>query len=77
MIRHLRSRTNVPIIGVGGIFNAEDAWEKIEAGATLLQVYTGLVYEGPGIARQIVDGLRPRLKRAADRKTSLEGKIDS
>lgn len=65
VIRHLHRRTkgSLPIIGVGGIFNAEDAWEKIAAGASLIQVYTGLVYEGPGIIRNIVDGLRHRLTR--------------
>lgn len=47
----------LPIIGVGGIFNAADAREKLEAGATLLQLYTGLVYEGPLIARKICRGL--------------------
>jgi dihydroorotate dehydrogenase len=63
VIRHLfkQSRGAMPIIGVGGIFTAEDAWKKITAGATLVQVYTGLVYEGPAIAKAIVDGLRSRL----------------
>ena len=42
-----------PVIGVGGIFNARDAFERICSGATLVQVYTGLVYEGPGIVRRI------------------------
>ena len=51
----------MPLIGVGGIFSAADAWEKIQAGASLVQVYTGMVYEGPGLARQIVTGLRERL----------------
>jgi dihydroorotate dehydrogenase len=63
VIRHLfrQSRGRLPIIGVGGIFNAEDAWEKITAGATLVQVYTGLVYEGPSVVKRIVTGLRERL----------------
>ncbi len=63
VIRHLHRRTmgKLPIIGVGGIFTAEDAWEKIAAGASLVQVYTGLVYEGPTICRNIVNGLRSRL----------------
>jgi dihydroorotate dehydrogenase len=43
----------IPIIGVGGIFTGEDAWNTIRAGASLIQVYTGLVYEGPGIVRRI------------------------
>jgi dihydroorotate dehydrogenase len=64
VIRHIFGQTKgqLPIIGVGGIFNAADAWEKITAGASLLQVYTGMVYEGPGMVKAIVDGLRARLK---------------
>jgi len=46
-----------PIVGVGGIFNARDAWEKICAGASLIQLYTGFIYEGPSIARDICKGL--------------------
>ena len=63
IIRHLHRQTGggLPIIGVGGIFNADDAWEKITAGASLVQVYTGLVYEGPAMVKAIVDGLRERL----------------
>lgn len=63
VIRHLYRQTKgqVPIIGVGGVFNAADAWEKITAGASLLQVYTGMVYEGPSLARDLVRGLRERL----------------
>jgi dihydroorotate dehydrogenase len=49
---------SLPLIGVGGIFTAEDAWEMISAGASLLQLYTGFIYEGPAIARKINDGLR-------------------
>lgn len=47
----------IPIIGVGGVFNALDAWEKISAGASLVQLYTGFVYQGPCVARQINEGL--------------------
>ena len=43
----------LPIIGVGGIFSAEDAWRKILAGASLVQVYTGFVYEGAGLPKRI------------------------
>lgn len=49
---------SMPLIGVGGIFNAQDAWEMISAGASLVQVYTGLIYEGPSIARNVNEGLR-------------------
>ena len=60
MIATLYNMTDgsLPLIGVGGIFNAEDAWEMISAGASLVQIYTGFVYEGPAIARKINDGLR-------------------
>jgi dihydroorotate dehydrogenase len=64
MIRHIfkQTRGQLPIIGAGGIFNANDAWEKITAGASLLQIYTGLVYEGPGLPKKIVSGLLRRMK---------------
>ena len=48
-----KTNGNLPIIGVGGIFTAEQALKKIKAGAHLIQLYTGLIYEGPGIARKI------------------------
>lgn len=59
IIRAVHRLTNgrVPIIGVGGIFDAEDARAKFAAGASLLQLYTGFVYEGPLIARRICEGL--------------------
>lgn len=52
---------NLPIIGVGGIFNAADAWEKIIAGASILQVYTGWIYEGPWMVKGVLSGLLDRL----------------
>ncbi|MGD1902083.1 MAG: quinone-dependent dihydroorotate dehydrogenase [Geitlerinemataceae cyanobacterium] len=63
-IRHIYRTTGgaLPIIGVGGIFTAEDAWEKITAGASLLQSYTGWVYEGPAMAKRISRGLLDRLE---------------
>jgi dihydroorotate dehydrogenase len=54
----------LPIIGVGGIFTADDAWEKICAGASLVQVYTGLVYQGPLLPRQLNQGLAHKLAQA-------------
>ena len=56
-IVHRLTAGRVPIIGVGGIFNAADAREKLEAGASLLQIYTGFVYEGPLIVRKICQEL--------------------
>jgi len=66
IIRHIYRQTKgkLPIIGVGGIFNTDDAWEKITAGASLVQIYTGLVFEGPGITKEIVAGLIQRLEMA-------------
>jgi dihydroorotate dehydrogenase len=66
VIRHLHRQTKgrLPIIGVGGIFTAADAWEKITAGASLVQVYTGLIYQGPGLAKDLVTGLADRLRAA-------------
>ncbi|RSK49634.1 quinone-dependent dihydroorotate dehydrogenase [Hymenobacter rigui] len=60
VIRYLsqHSRGNLPIIGVGGIHSAQDAREKLEAGACLLQLYTGFIYEGPGLVRQINQALK-------------------
>lgn len=56
------TKGQLPIIGVGGIFTAEDAWEKITAGASLIQVYTGWVYEGPWMVRRILQGLVQKLE---------------
>jgi dihydroorotate dehydrogenase len=60
VIRYLKEKSHnaFPIIGVGGIHTAEDAIEKLQAGADLVQVYTGFIYEGPGIARKICEGIK-------------------
>lgn len=62
-----RTEGRLPIIGVGGIFDADDAWQRIRAGASLVQLYTGFVYGGPGVARRINRGLLQRLRRAGAR----------
>jgi dihydroorotate dehydrogenase len=66
VIRFIWQQTQgqIPIIGVGGIFSAEDAWEKITAGASLIQVYTGWIYEGPLMVRQILTGLLSKLEQS-------------
>jgi dihydroorotate dehydrogenase len=51
----------MPLIGVGGIATADDAWARIRAGASLVQLYTAMVYQGPGLARRIADGLAAKL----------------
>lgn len=59
VIRYLSEKSNrsFVIIGVGGIHSAQDAIEKLEAGASLIQVYTGFIYEGPGIVKRINEGI--------------------
>ncbi|MFB6094360.1 MAG: quinone-dependent dihydroorotate dehydrogenase [Halanaeroarchaeum sp.] len=63
LVRFVAGRTDLPVIGVGGIFTATDAYEKIRAGASVVQLYTGLIYEGPTIAREINEGLLELLDR--------------
>jgi dihydroorotate dehydrogenase len=58
-----RAQGRVPIVGVGGVLDAADAYRKIRAGASLVQVYTGLVYGGPGFVRKVNDGLEALLRR--------------
>ena len=64
-LRDFRKATGgaLPLVGVGGIATAEDAWQRIRAGASLVQLYTAMVYEGPGIARRIVRGLEALMRR--------------
>ena len=64
-LREFRSASGgaIPLIGVGGIASADDAWERIRAGASLVQLYSAMVYEGPGIAQRIARGLADRVKR--------------
>lgn len=57
---HRKTNAQLPIIGVGGVMNPLDALAKFEAGATLVQVYTGLVYAGPGLVKQINQALLDR-----------------
>ena len=64
-LRDFRKATDgaLPLVGVGGIATAEDAWARIKAGATLVQLYSAMVYEGPGIARRILRGLEAAMRR--------------
>lgn len=65
-LRSFRKATGgaIPLIGVGGIASAEDAWQRIRAGASLVQIYSAMVYEGPGLARRIIKGLVERVRAA-------------
>ena len=58
MIRAIVSQSRLPVIGVGGITDAESAREKFKAGARLLQLYTGLVFRGPGLIREVAEACR-------------------
>ena len=64
-LRDFRKATGgaLPLIGVGGIACAADAWARIRAGAGLVQLYSAMVYEGPGIARRITKGLEALMRR--------------
>ncbi|MFT4881628.1 MAG: dihydroorotate dehydrogenase [Natronomonas sp.] len=63
MVRFVAERVDVPVVGVGGVATAEDAYEKIRAGASVVQLYTSLVYEGPSVARDINRGLLELIER--------------
>jgi dihydroorotate dehydrogenase len=60
---HTHTRGKIPIIGVGGIASAQDAWLHIRAGASLVELYTALIYEGPGVVERIKAGLAHLLRR--------------
>lgn len=64
VVRHIyrQTRGKLPVIGVGGIASAADAWEKITAGASLVEVYSGLVFAGPALVTEILTGLSERLR---------------
>jgi len=59
--RHLQGR--IQIVGVGGIKNVDDAWEKLLAGADYLQVYSQFIYQGPGMIKRIVAGLQDKIRQ--------------
>ncbi len=63
---HAELGNTVPIIGIGGIDGAESALEKLSAGASLLQLYTGLIYQGPGLVGEVVNGLARACKNAGN-----------
>ena len=79
VIRFIHQQTGgkLPIIGVGGIFTAEDAWEKITAGASLIQVYTGWTYNGPWMVDRILVGLLAKLEARGLKSISAAVGIES
>jgi dihydroorotate dehydrogenase len=78
LIRDIYAHTGgkIPIVGVGGIASAEDAWLHIRAGASIVELYTGLIYEGPALAATIKAGLADLLQRGGFRSISEVVGID-
>jgi len=70
VIRALRTLlpSGYPIIGVGGVMSAEDAVSKLDAGASLVQVYTGLIYRGPALVRECAAALQARASKKPRRR---------
>ena len=60
---HMLTGGQLPVIGAGGVMNAADAREKMDAGAVLIQVYTGLIYTGPGLVKEILVGLKANRRK--------------
>jgi dihydroorotate dehydrogenase len=57
LVREIAAQCKIPVIASGGVFDAQSAWEKFQAGAQLIQLYTGLVYHGPRLLREVMDNL--------------------
>jgi dihydroorotate dehydrogenase len=78
LIRDIHTHTSgkIPIIGVGGVATAEDAWLHIRAGASLVELYTALIYEGPGVVETIKLGLADLLRRGGFRSIGEAVGID-
>jgi dihydroorotate dehydrogenase len=70
----LRVGEAMPLIGVGGISSADDAWTKIAAGASLVQLYTAMIYQGPCLIDEIKRGLVARLAREGLTLAQLRGR---
>jgi dihydroorotate dehydrogenase len=73
---HTHTRGKIPIVGVGGVGTAEDAWLHIRAGASLVELYTALIYAGPGVAERIKAGLADLLRRGGFRSIGEAVGID-
>jgi dihydroorotate dehydrogenase len=73
VVRYLARQTSLPIVGVGGIMSADDALERLDAGACLIQVYTGLVYAGPGLVKAINRTLLQRARNMTPNSETSDG----
>jgi dihydroorotate dehydrogenase len=58
IVTYIKKNSNIPVVGVGGIFSAQDVHEKLQAGASLVQIYTGLIYRGPSLIKEILQTLK-------------------
>ena len=76
-MRDFRKATGgaIPLVGVGGISNADDAWARIKAGASLVQLYSAMIYEGPWLGAKIARGLITKMK--AEGFTSIAEAVGS
>lgn len=74
MVRHIAERTRniLPIIGVGGIMTPQDAKEMLDAGASLVEIYSGFIYEGPGFVKDILDYLETSERNADEASSKLK-----
>jgi dihydroorotate dehydrogenase len=79
VLRRLRARVGdrLVLVSAGGIATAEDAWGRVRAGATLLQLYTALIYEGPGLPRKLLEGLVERARRDGFQKVQEAVGVDA
>ncbi len=75
ILRYLRARTDLPVVSVGGVATADDVYERLQAGACLVQLYTSFVYEGPGLLRKLNRGLLERLEH--DGYGSVQALVDA
>ena len=64
VLRYIRARTRLPVVSVGGVATADDVYERLQAGACLVQLYTSFIYEGPGLLRRLNRGLLAILERS-------------
>ena len=71
MVRQIRTLTEKPIVGVGGVFDRNTAQDFMDAGASLVQVYSGFIYQGPSIVQRICDGLTLEIEAVRDQRSSV------
>jgi dihydroorotate dehydrogenase len=68
ILQHIRKQSSLPVISVGGILSADDAVERLDAGAALIQIYTGFIYRGPALIRETLERLQERSQEPGARR---------